>query len=76
MVNADATADVTTFSPMTVLDSLAVSDLPEEQKESLPRPSQQLKSLNQVHEPNRLNELHQVTDPTGSPAARTPRWGS
>ena len=47
---------------MTALDSLAVSDLPEERKESLPRPSQQLKSLNQVHEVNRLNEPHQVTD--------------
>ncbi|WP_328505391.1 hypothetical protein [Streptomyces sp. NBC_00391] len=62
MANADATADATTFSPMAALDSLAASDLPEEQKETLPRPSEQLKSLNQVHELNRLNELHQVTD--------------
>lgn len=62
MANADATADATRFNPMTALDSLAVSDLPEVRKESLPRPSQQLKSLNQVHELNRLNELHQVTD--------------
>ncbi|MDX3693904.1 hypothetical protein PV726_26925 [Streptomyces europaeiscabiei] len=59
MANADATADATRFNPMTALDSLAAGDLPEEQKETLPRPSQQLKSLNQVHE---LNRLHQVTD--------------
>ncbi|KND42608.1 MULTISPECIES: hypothetical protein [Streptomyces] len=62
MANADATADATRFSPISTLDSLAVSDLPEEQKRSLPRPSQQLAGLNQVHELNRLNELHQVTD--------------
>ncbi|MDX3782793.1 hypothetical protein [Streptomyces europaeiscabiei] len=62
MANADATADVTRFNPMTALDSLAADDLPEEQKETVPRPSQQLKSLNQVHELNRLSELHQVTD--------------
>ncbi|EMF51812.1 MULTISPECIES: hypothetical protein [Streptomyces] len=62
MANADATADATRFSPISTLDSLAVGDLPEEQKRSLPRPSQQLAGLNQVHELNRLNELHQVTD--------------
>lgn len=47
---------------MTTLDSLAVSDLPEDHRAALPRPSQQLKGLNQVHELNRLNELHPVTD--------------
>ncbi|MBE4733847.1 MULTISPECIES: hypothetical protein [Streptomyces] len=62
MANADAVAEATRLNPMTTLDSLAVSDLPEEQRAALPRPSQQLKSLNQVHELNRLNELHQVTD--------------
>ncbi|MEI5523109.1 hypothetical protein WB401_04845 [Streptomyces brasiliscabiei] len=62
MANADATAEATGLNPITTLDSLAVSDLPEEHKAALPRPSQQLRSLNQVHELNRLNELHQVTD--------------
>ncbi|MFE7760767.1 hypothetical protein [Streptomyces sp. NPDC057438] len=62
MANADATADATRINPMSTLDSLAVSDLPAEQKASLPRPSQQLRSLDQVHELNRLSELHQVTD--------------
>ncbi|QFR01910.1 hypothetical protein F9278_43475 [Streptomyces phaeolivaceus] len=62
MANADATAEATGLNPMTTLDSLAVSDLPEEHRAALPRPSEQLKSLNHVHELNRLNELHQVTD--------------
>ncbi|MFF7389115.1 hypothetical protein ACFZAE_11830 [Streptomyces scabiei] len=62
MANADAVAEATQLNPMTTLDSLAVSDLPEEHRAALPRPSQQLKSLDQVHELNRLNELHQVTD--------------
>ncbi|MDX3640936.1 hypothetical protein [Streptomyces sp. MB09-02B] len=62
MANADAVAEATPLNPMTTLDSLAVSDLPEEHRAALPRPSQQLKSLDQVHELNRLNELHQVTD--------------
>jgi hypothetical protein len=62
MANADAVAEATQLNPMTTLDSLAVSDLPEEHRAALPRPSQQLKSLDRVHELNRLNELHQVTD--------------
>lgn len=62
MATADATADATRINPISALDSLALSDLPEEQRQSPPRPSQQLRSLDQVHELNRLSELHQVTD--------------
>ncbi|UUU28866.1 hypothetical protein JIX56_02535 [Streptomyces sp. CA-210063] len=62
MAHAGATADGTRFSPMATLDSLTVTDLPEEHKATMPRPSQQVKNLDKVHELNRLNELHQVTD--------------
>ncbi|MEU6351438.1 hypothetical protein ABZ896_19205 [Streptomyces sp. NPDC047072] len=48
--------------PMAMLDSLAVSDIPEEHKAEMPRVSKQLAALNQVDELNKLNELHQVTD--------------
>ncbi|MBC2908303.1 hypothetical protein [Streptomyces cupreus] len=47
------------LSPMRMLDSLAVSDIAEEHKAEIPRPSAQLNQLNRVHE---LNQLHQVTD--------------
>ncbi|MGW0706214.1 hypothetical protein ACWD4G_09655 [Streptomyces sp. NPDC002643] len=59
---ADAASDVTGLSLMSTLDSLAVSDIPERHKAAIPRPSEQLQSLNKVHELNRLNELHQITD--------------
>ncbi|MDX3521846.1 hypothetical protein [Streptomyces scabiei] len=62
MATADATAEATRINPMSTLDSLAVGDLPAEQRQTVPRPSQQLRSLDQVHELNRLSELHQVTD--------------
>ncbi|MFF6782949.1 hypothetical protein [Streptomyces sp. NPDC012510] len=62
MANADATAEATKLSPMATLDSLTVGDLPEEHRAAVPRPSQQLKSLSQVRELNRLSELHQITD--------------
>ncbi|GLW47431.1 hypothetical protein Stsp02_30930 [Streptomyces sp. NBRC 14336] len=57
---AEADAPAGNLSPIRMLDSLTVSDLPEEHKATLPRPSQQLNQLNQV--PGELNQLHQVTD--------------
>lgn len=47
------------LSPIRMLDSLTVSDIPEQHKSAMPRPSAQLNELNRVHE---LNQLHQVTD--------------
>ncbi|MDT9700996.1 hypothetical protein [Streptomyces sp. P17] len=47
------------LSPMRMLDSLTVSDIPEERKAEIPRPSAQLNQLNRVDE---LNQLYQVTD--------------
>ncbi|MFF4906009.1 hypothetical protein [Streptomyces sp. NPDC001260] len=44
------------ISPMATLDSLAVSDVPQEHVGEMPRPSDQLQRLND------LNQLHQVTD--------------
>ncbi|MER5453113.1 hypothetical protein ABT065_47305 [Streptomyces sp. NPDC002764] len=44
------------ISPMATLDSLAVSDVPQEHAGEMPRPSVQLQRLND------LNQLHQVTD--------------
>ncbi len=56
---AEAEAPGAGLSPMRMLDSLTVSDIPEEHKAEIPRPSAQLNQLNRVHE---LNQLHQVTD--------------
>ncbi|MEV6838402.1 hypothetical protein AB0N17_28485 [Streptomyces sp. NPDC051133] len=60
---ADASAPHTgQINPMTVLDSLAVSDIPAAQQDRMPRVSEQVRGLNQLGELNKLNELHQVTD--------------
>ncbi|MGW4565651.1 hypothetical protein ACWEN3_25605 [Streptomyces sp. NPDC004561] len=60
---ADASASHTgQINPMTVLDSLAVSDLPPQQQAQMPRVSDQVRALNQVSQLNRLSELHQITD--------------
>jgi hypothetical protein len=58
---ADASAPATgQISPMAVLDSLTVSDIPAEYKAGVPRVSEQARALNQLSELNRLNELWQV----------------
>ncbi|MGW0824566.1 hypothetical protein [Streptomyces sp. NPDC002845] len=62
MANAADTADADKVNPVAMLDSLTVSDIPEEHKAAIPRPSSQLANLNQLNEVHRLNELHQVTD--------------
>ncbi|MDQ0766334.1 hypothetical protein QF027_008969 [Streptomyces canus] len=57
---ADAGApDAAQLSPIAVIDSLAVSDIPAEHKDEIPRVFEQLAALNQV---KKLNELHQATD--------------
>ncbi|KUN30265.1 hypothetical protein AQJ23_06020 [Streptomyces antibioticus] len=56
---APADADAPQLSPIAMLDSLTVSDLPAERKAEIPRPSEQLAQLNRV---NDLNQLSQVTD--------------
>ncbi|OQR60399.1 hypothetical protein B6E66_30155 [Streptomyces maremycinicus] len=50
------------INPMTALDSLAASQIPEEYRADLPPVSRQLGELNKVSELEKLNELHQVTD--------------
>ncbi|MEU0060479.1 hypothetical protein [Streptomyces sp. NPDC006334] len=50
------------LSPMTLLDSIAESDIPAEHRGELPPVSSQLNELNKVNELRRLGELHQVTD--------------
>ncbi|UXY31502.1 hypothetical protein [Streptomyces sp. HUAS TT20] len=57
---AEASApDNAKINPITMLDSLAVSDIPAEHRAELPRVSDQLHSMNRL---NDLNQLHQVTD--------------
>ncbi|MFI2759197.1 hypothetical protein ACH5A3_10015 [Streptomyces echinatus] len=58
-----STPDTGQLSPMAVLDSLTVSDIPAQYKEEVPRVSEQARALNQVNELNRLNELWQVAGP-------------
>ncbi|MFD9323693.1 hypothetical protein ACIRPU_40035 [Streptomyces sp. NPDC102259] len=50
------------LNPMTVLDSLATSQIPAEHRADLPPVSRQLGELNKVSELEKLNELHQITD--------------
>ncbi|MHC3467150.1 hypothetical protein ACYF6T_00395 [Streptomyces sp. 7R007] len=47
------------LNPMATLDSLAMSELPQEHQAEILRPSAQLQQLNHL---NDLNQLHQVTD--------------
>ncbi|MFC8427770.1 hypothetical protein [Streptomyces sp. NPDC057253] len=57
---ADAAApDASPLSPIAMLDSLAMSDIPAEHRAQMPKVSQQLSKANDLY---RLNELHQVTD--------------
>jgi len=51
--------DAGQLSPIAVIDSLAVSDIPAEHRDEIPSVSEQLAALNQV---KKLNQLHQVTD--------------
>jgi TolA-binding protein len=57
---AETDAQAGSLSPIAMLDSLSVSDIPERHQDAVPRPSQQLNQLNRV--PSDLNQLHQVTD--------------
>ncbi|MFJ3821017.1 hypothetical protein [Streptomyces nodosus] len=43
------TADPGSANPVTVLDSLARSDIPAQHKDEIPRPSRQLEGLNELH---------------------------
>ncbi|MDH6213909.1 hypothetical protein [Streptomyces pseudovenezuelae] len=54
-----AAPDAGKINPIATLDSLTVSDIPEQHKSAIPRPSGQLQQLNKL---NDLNQLHQVTD--------------
>ncbi|MEU9265071.1 hypothetical protein AB0E04_06385 [Streptomyces sp. NPDC048251] len=50
------------INPMTVLDSLAASQIPAEYRADLPPVSTQLRELGKVNQLDNLSELHQVTD--------------
>ncbi|MFD7131246.1 hypothetical protein [Streptomyces sp. NPDC059894] len=62
LANAAEAPDTGRLNPMTVLDSLAASDIPAEHRAELPPLSRQLGELNKVQELDKLNELHQITD--------------
>ncbi|WP_329263472.1 hypothetical protein OG223_47950 [Streptomyces sp. NBC_01478] len=47
------------ISPVALLDSLAVSEIPAEHQAQIPKVADQMKALNHV---NDLQQLHQVTD--------------
>ncbi|MEU6677429.1 hypothetical protein [Streptomyces sp. NPDC046853] len=47
------------ISPTDMVDSLAMSGIPEEQQDELPTVTSQLNGLNELQE---LNQLHQLTD--------------
>jgi hypothetical protein len=51
--------DAGRVSPVTLLDSLAEARVPVEQRQELPRVSEQLAGLNHVRD---VNQLHQLTD--------------
>ncbi|POX61595.1 hypothetical protein C3492_19945 [Streptomyces sp. Ru62] len=48
---------------LSTLDSLAVGDLPAEQRGRVPRPTEQLQELKHLKELNRLNQVEQVLAP-------------
>ncbi|MFJ4685435.1 hypothetical protein [Streptomyces sp. NPDC088789] len=50
------------LNPVTVLDSLTVSDIPAEHQAAVPRPSEQLSELNKLSDLNQFSELYQLTD--------------
>ncbi|MFI9611815.1 hypothetical protein ACIHCM_09010 [Streptomyces sp. NPDC052023] len=47
------------LSPIALLDTVAVSDIPAEYQEDFPRPSVQLTQMKRLNE---LNQLRQITD--------------
>src|SRR5512147_2909743 len=64
------------ISPMTVLDSLTVSQIPAQHRAQMPRVSEQMRALDQVGGLNRLSELHQATDPTAPVTGLLPNVAS
>ncbi|MCX4767080.1 hypothetical protein OG562_40170 [Streptomyces sp. NBC_01275] len=48
--------------PLTMLDSLAASELPAGRQGELPKVSQQLSEVKKVNQLEKLSELHQITD--------------
>jgi hypothetical protein len=56
LANAADAPDAGQLNPIAVIDSLAVSDIPAEHQDEVPRVSEQLAGLNQV------NKLTAVTD--------------
>ncbi|MEU9479891.1 hypothetical protein [Streptomyces sp. NPDC048191] len=64
------------INPMTVVDSLAVSDIPADHRAKVPRVSEQMRAVNKVGQLKRLNELHQVTDPVAPVTGLLPAVGA
>ncbi len=48
--------------PIAELDSIAVSDLPAEHRNKIPKISEGIQALNRLNGLNQLEQLHQVTD--------------
>ncbi|MDX3799419.1 hypothetical protein [Streptomyces sp. AK04-3B] len=62
MANAADAPDAGRINPMTALDSLATSQIPEEHRSELPPVSRQLHEVGKVTQLQQLSELHQITD--------------
>ncbi|MET9395538.1 hypothetical protein ABZY20_34845 [Streptomyces sp. NPDC006624] len=59
---ADAEAK-SRLSPVSALDSLAVSDIPAAHKDEIPRPSSQLAGLNRLNDLKQLNQVAGLVSP-------------
>jgi hypothetical protein len=62
LANAAEAPDAGKLNPIATLDALAANDIPAEHRDELPPVSRQLSEVKKVHQLNKLNELHQVTD--------------
>lgn len=63
MANAADAEAKSPLSPMTTLDSLAVSDIPAEHKAEIPRPSSQVAGLNRLNDLDQLNQVVGLVSP-------------
>ncbi|MBB4717416.1 MULTISPECIES: hypothetical protein [Streptomyces] len=63
MANAADAEAKSPLSPMSTLDSLAVSDIPAEHKAEIPRPSSQVAGLKRLNDLDQLNQVVGLVSP-------------
>lgn len=63
MANAADAEAKSPLSPMAMLDSLTVSDIPAEHKDGIPRPSSRLAGLNRLNGLDRLDQVVGLVSP-------------